>query len=172
GKLLWAYPHANKYSVHANTPIYHDGGIFFMSGYGKGSGKIALNEDGTEVSLAWNNPMDSRMGGAVLIDGYIYGSGDNNRSWRAINWETGENAYTSDAFGKGAVISADGKLFAYSDKGEIGLINVNSEKFDLLSKARVKKGSEQHWAHPIIHNGVLYVRHGKALIAYQVSSKK
>jgi outer membrane protein assembly factor BamB len=168
GKLLWAHPHPNQWSVHANTPIYHDGGLFFFSGYGKGSGKLVLNEDGSSVKLAWNSVMDSRMGGAVLIDGYIYGSGDNAREWRSINWNTGKDGYASSEIGKGVTIAADGKLICYSDKGELALANANPTKFDLVSKTRVTKGSEQHWAHPVINNGVLYLRHGKALIAYKI----
>ena len=71
GKLLWSHPQPNKWSVHANTPIYHDGGLYYFSGYGQGGGKITLSDDGTTVKQAWKNPMDSRMGGAVLIDGVI-----------------------------------------------------------------------------------------------------
>jgi hypothetical protein len=108
------------------------------------------------------------MGGAVLIDGYIYGSGDANREWRCINWETGRDEWTHSELGKGAIIAADDKLFCYSDRGELALVRATPVKFDLLSKTRVTKGSEQHWAHPVIDGGVLYLRHGKALIAYKV----
>ncbi len=169
GELLWAHSHPNKYSVQPNTPIYRDGGLFYFSGYGKGSGKIILNEDGTKVSQVWENNLDSRMGGAVLVHGNLYASGDKNREWKSIDWETGKDNYASNALAKGVVIYADDKLFAYSDKGELALINVTPEKFDLVSKIRVTKGSEQHWAHPVIHEGVLYLRHGKAMIAYKIN---
>jgi outer membrane protein assembly factor BamB len=168
GKLLWAHRHPNKYSVHANTPIYHEGELFFFSGYGQGAGKLVLNEEGTKITLAWSNPLDSRMGGAVLIDGYIYGSGDNNRDWRCVDWKTGKDMYLSKEIGKGAVVAADGKLFCYSDRGELALVNAVPDKFDLVSQIRVSYGSEQHWAHPVIHNGILYLRHGKALVAYVI----
>ncbi len=169
GELLWTQPQPNKWSVHANTPVYHDGGIFFFSGYGQGSGKLNLSEDGNSVTLAWNNvSMDSRMGGAVFVDGYIYGSGDKGREWKCIDWETGVNTWESDSIAKGATIYADGLLFGYSDKGELSLVKANPEKFDLISVTKVTKGTEQHWAHPVIHNGVLYLRHGQALIAYKV----
>jgi len=168
GKLLWTHKHPNKWSVHANTPIYHDGDLFFFSGYGQGGGKLTLNADGSSVALAWTTPFDSRMGGAVLIDGYVYGSGDNNREWRCINWKTGKDEWTSMEIGKGVTIAADDKLFGYSDKGELVMVNATPVKFDLAGKTRVTIGSEQHWAHPIIHDGVLYLRHGKALIAYKV----
>ena len=169
GELLWSHPQPNQWSVHANTPIYHEGGLFFFSGYGQGSGKLNMSDDGNSVELAWNNKsMDSRMGGAVFVDGYIYGSGDRTREWKCIDWETGENTWESKAAGKGVTIFADGLLFGYSDRGELSIARANPEKFEILSKTKVTLGSEQHWAHPIISQGVLYLRHGKTLIAYKI----
>jgi hypothetical protein len=66
------------------------------------------------------------------------------------------------------VIYADGMLYCYSERGELALVKADPAKFDLVSKTMVTKGSEQHWAHTMIHNGVLYLRHGKALIAYKI----
>ncbi|MCF8378759.1 MAG: PQQ-binding-like beta-propeller repeat protein [Bacteroidales bacterium] len=169
GKLLWSHPQPNQYSVHANTPIYHDGGLFFFSGYGQGSGKLNLSDDGNSVSLAWNNvSMDSRMGGAVFVDGYIYGSGDKTRSWKCIDWKTGANTWESTDVAKGVTIFADGLLFGYSDKGELFIAKADPKKFEISSLTKVTLGTEQHWAHPVISKGVLYVRHGNTLIAYKI----
>jgi hypothetical protein len=76
--------------------------------------------------------------------------------------------YAATDVGRGVVIYADGKLICYSDRGELALVKASPEAFQVLSKTRVKLGSEQHWAHPMIHNGVLYLRHGQALIAYAI----
>ena len=168
GEVLWTYNHPNKWSVHANTPIYHDGDIFLFSGYGKGSAKLSLSADGSSADVAWTSVFDNRIGGAVLIDGYIYGSGDRERAWRCIDWETGKDMWTNEDIGKGVTIAADGKLFGYSDRGEFVLVKATPDKFDLAGKTRVREGSEQHWAHPVIHDGVLYLRHGNAMIAYKV----
>jgi outer membrane protein assembly factor BamB len=169
GTLLWAQPQPNKYSVHANTPLYHDGGLFYFSGYGKGSGKLNLNEDGSKIDFAWENiSMDGRMGGAVLLDGYIYGSGDNNREWKCIDWKTGENKWESKEIAKGNIIYADGKLYCYSEKGELAILEATPEKFNLLSQTKVEAGTEQHWAHIMISKDVLYLRHGDALVAYKI----
>ena len=169
GKLLWTQPQPNEWSVHANTPIYHNGGLFYFSGYGQGSGKLILNDDGSAVKLAWENKsMDSRMGGAVLVDGYIYGSGDVDRSWKCIDWETGKNTWTTTEVAKGNIIYADGKLYCYSERGELAMMEANSREYKLLSKINVKYGTEQHWAHIMIHKGVLYLRHGNALVAYKI----
>lgn len=81
GKMLWSQSHTNDYSVHPNTPIYHDGMLFYLSGYGSGGGMLKIADDGNSVSRIWTHKkMDSRIGGAVLVDGYIYGSGDS-RLW-------------------------------------------------------------------------------------------
>jgi len=169
GKLLWAHSNPNKYSVHANTPLFKDGKLFYSSGYGKGSGQLKISDDGSEIKELWYiEDMDNRMGGLVLIDGYIYSSGQNNREWKAINWENGETSFSNKDIFKGVVIAADNKLFIYSQRGELALVNVNPEKFDLVSQTKVTHGSAQHWAHPVIHNGVLYVRHGEALVAYKI----
>ena len=169
GKMLWSHPQSNKWSVHANTPIYHNGGLFYFSGYGQGAGKLELNQDGTSASLSWKNSrFDSRMGGAVFVDGYIYGSGDFSKTWQAVDWETGKSQYDSTNIAKGTVIYADGLLYCYSDRGELAIAKADPKEFRIISQTKVKLGSEQHWAHTMIHKGVLYVRHGQALIAYRI----
>jgi outer membrane protein assembly factor BamB len=169
GQLLWSHKHPNRWSVHPNTPIYYQGELFFFSGYGQGGGKLKLSDDGKSVKQVWyNDKVDSRMGGAVLVDGHIYLSGDANRQWRCVSWDSGKESYSSTDIAKGAVIYADGMLYCYSERGELALVKADPSSFKLVSQTRVAKGSEQHWAHPVIYDGVLYVRHGQALIAYKV----
>lgn len=169
GTMLWSHKQANEYSVHANTPVYYNGSIFYFSGYGKGGGMLKLSEDASTVSQTWfNQKLDSRMGAAVVVDGYIYTSGDYAREWRCVEWESGKEMYVSSELGKGVVIYADGMLYCYSDRGELALVKADPAGFKVVSKTKVTKGSEQHWAHPVIHEGVLYLRHGSALIAYKI----
>ena len=172
GKLLWSRTQMNRYAVHANTPIYQDGAVYGFSGYGRGGLKLQLNEDGSAMTKQWfNSTMNSRTGGAVLLNGNIYGSGDTNREWQCIDWETGEQKFTSREIGNGAIIAAAGLLYCYSERGELALIKPHPDKFEVLSKTRVRLGSGQHWAHPVIHDGLLYLRHGNVLIAYDISAK-
>jgi outer membrane protein assembly factor BamB len=168
GKLLWSHRHPNQYSVHANTPVYHDGMLFYLSGYGAGGGMLKIADDGNSVSQVWTQTkMDSRMGGAVYVDGYVYGSGDS-RQWVCYDWKTGREMYASREIGNGVVIYADGMLYCYSQRGELALVKADPSGFNVVSETKVLLGSDQHWAHPAIYDGVLYVRHGKGLIAYKV----
>jgi hypothetical protein len=66
------------------------------------------------------------------------------------------------------VIYADGLFYCYSDNGELGIMELNKAGFALKSKFRITLGSDQHWAHPVIDKGILYVRHGKSLMAYSI----
>ena len=68
----------------------------------------------------------------------------------------------------GAIISADGLLYYYSEDGRIGLIDPNNGNLKLISSFRIKKGTREHFAHPVIHNGQLYIRHGNDLLVYNI----
>lgn len=169
GDLLWTHPHTNRWSVHPNTPLYFNRAVFCFSGYGQGGVMLQLNEDGSEATRKWfSQDFDSRFGGAVVIDGYIYGSGDKNRAWQCLDWVEGRQRYASTDLGNGAVIAADGMLYCYSQRGELALVRADPSAFEVISETRVTLGSEQHWAHPVINEGRLFVRHGNTLIAYKI----
>ncbi|MDA3818115.1 MAG: PQQ-binding-like beta-propeller repeat protein [Prolixibacteraceae bacterium] len=170
GELLWSYEQTNRWSVHANTPVYYDGGLVCTSGYGQGTVKLNLSDDGSSVEKDWHNEdLDSRMGGVVILDGYVYASGDNSRKWQCVDFETGEEKWsTRELGGRGVVITADDKLFLYSDRGDLAMVKATHEEFKILGQTKVEYGTAQHWSHPVIHNGMLYLRHGNALIAYKI----
>lgn len=169
GDLLWNYSHTNRYAVHPNTPIFREDQAFCFSGYGQGGVMLQLYQDGKSAGKKWiGKTLDSRMGGAVVLNGKIYGSGDNNRQWQCIDWDNGEVEYTSKDIGNGAIIAADGKLFLYSQRGELALVKPGSSSFEILSETRVLHGTGQHWAHPVINKGKLFVRHGDTIICHKI----
>lgn len=169
GKLLWSHDQPNKWSVHPNTPLYDNGQIFIVSGYGKGNVKLQLAEDGLSITELWRNEsLDNKMGGVILHDGRIYGSGDANKSWFCIDWETGEDLYSSKMLKVGNIIYADGLLYCYGTGGDVGIVDPNTNDFNLISSFSVPYGEHYHWAHLVIHNKRLYVRHGTSLMVYNI----
>jgi len=173
GEYLWRHSHVTDYSVNANTPLYHNGFIYTVSGYGTGGQMFELLEDGTGVKRVWSQKkLDSQMGAAVLVDGYIYGSGHNGRGWHCLDWKTGKVQHTTRKIGsKGAIIFADGMMYCYGENGDVGLVKPNPQEFEVVSSFRVKKGSGEHWAHPVIKDGRLYMRHGDALMVYHIGDE-
>jgi len=171
GEILWRYPHVTDYDVNANTPLYHEGYVFTVSGYGTGGQMFKLSADGGSIERIWSqDTIDSQMGAVVLVDGYIYGSGHQNRGWHCLDWKTGDVLYTARKVGnKGAIIAADGMMICYSERGDVALVNPNPREFEIVSSFQVKKGSGEHWAHPVIKDGRLYIRHGDTLLVYDIS---
>ncbi|RLD57832.1 MAG: hypothetical protein DRI97_04495, partial [Bacteroidetes bacterium] len=55
GKMLWKQHQPNEWSVHPNTPIYDEGGLFYLSGYGQGGGMLELSPDGNSAKLKWKH---------------------------------------------------------------------------------------------------------------------
>ncbi|MDR3267763.1 MAG: PQQ-like beta-propeller repeat protein [Tannerella sp.] len=170
GATLWSYEQVNRTDVHPNIPVYGDNMLLCTSGYGKGSVMLRLVNGGRAVEKVWDSSqLDSRIGAMVKVGDYAYGSGDNNRFWFCVDWKTGEIKYRENTLPIGNVIASDGMLYCYSDRGDFALAKITPEKFDIVSRFPITLGTDQHWAHPVIYKGVLYVRHGNTLMAYKVS---
>ena len=163
-------------NIAPNSALYKDGKIFFCHGYDLNGFQLQLADDLKSVTLVWRTEtLDTHHGGYVLVNGKIFGSNwinNNDGNWCCVDWNTGETNYETKwtgGAGKGSIISADNKLFIYDERrGFVGLVNPTPEKFDVISKFRVAKGSGPYWAHMHINNGILYLRHGEYFAAYKI----
>ncbi|MFQ6034260.1 MAG: PQQ-binding-like beta-propeller repeat protein [Sedimentisphaerales bacterium] len=180
GKLIWRFPYETPYDTAINTAVYKDGCIFVTSvvenRFTTGGLMLKLSADGTAVTKKWTNPtLDCNHGGVVLVDGYLYGSnfkGIPRGDWVCLDWDTGKVMYEAKWNGnKGSIIYADGMLYCYDENtGDVALVKASADAFEIVSSFRVTKGSGEHWAHPAISNGRLYIRHGDALMVYDIKS--
>ena len=185
GEILWKVSHEQssdpdlrRYElIKCTTPLYKDGMAYVTGGYDTGGIMVKIGSDGKSATVAWTDPvLDDHHGGVVLVNGYIYGSNwvnNNTGNWCCIEWSTGKKMWEEPWNCKGSVISAEGMLYIYDERnGNVGLLKANSEKFDLVSTFKVSIGEAgPFWAHPVIHNGVLYLRHTNALMAYNIKAK-
>lgn len=177
GNILWKFDFG-KYSkesrnIQVNTPLYHNGNLYVTNGYNHSSVMLKIGEDGKSAELKWvDSTLDVHLGGVVQIGDYIYGSNWYNNSkgnWVCLDWNTGKIKYETEWDSKGAIIAADGMLYCYEEKsGNVGLAIATPEKFEIISSFKTPLGTGPHWAHPVINNGILYIRHGEALIAYKI----
>lgn len=180
GQLLWQVAHKNKCKVNATTPVYHDGHVFFTSGYGLGAACVRLRGKGKRVSAreAWQeSALDNHHGGVVLVDGHIYGHG-NRGGWMCIDLRSGNVKYRDRQIEKGAVVYADGMLYCLSEKAKRGqdvammhLVRATPDQFDVVSSFPVPNaasGQKDVWAHPVVCGGRLYIRNKDLLFAYDI----
>jgi outer membrane protein assembly factor BamB len=174
GKVLWQHPYQNVRQNHCVTPIYHEGLLYVTSGYGKGAIALAIADDGGSVKQVWEQRrQDPVHGQAVLVDGYVYASSHQSASgkWSCVEFKTGKLVWESPGVGKGgSVIYADGMLYCYSEDGTVGLVRPRPESCQVVSTFKVTQGDGTHWAHPTVAGGRLYVRHGRALMCYDISA--
>lgn len=67
------------------------------------------------------------------------------------------------------IVYAENLFYCYGDNGEVALVKMSPDSFEIISKFEVPLGTDQHWAHPIIHDKRMYIRHGDALMVYDIS---
>jgi len=186
GAIIWKIKHTDSLDARKSTviwpdaplikcvtPLYHEGKIYVTGGYDHGGLMLNLTDSGNNVAVAWTDTvLDVHHGGVVLLDGYIYGANwlnNSNGNWCCIEWNTGKKMWEEHWKCKGSIISAEGLLYIYDEKsGYVGLVRPGPEKFDLISSFKVSEGNGPHWAHPVINNGNLYIRHGKALMVFNI----
>jgi outer membrane protein assembly factor BamB len=173
GEMYWRIHQFQDNKIHANTPVYFDGKLIVSSASRKDSSGLVmlqLSPDGKKAEIAWRNKEFINLsGGYILKDDYFYGGAYLQSKWFCIDLKTGLTKYIAKDLGGGAVIYADGLFYCYAEKdGEMALAEGNPEQFLIISKFKVPLGTAQHWAHPVIANGKLYVRHNEALMVYNI----
>jgi outer membrane protein assembly factor BamB len=177
GQLLWKVEHTTPFDENINTPIYHDGSVFICSRT-TGSRRLRLDVNGNRVSVEqiWESKLlDSQHGGLLLLDGYLYGAcrSAGNGPWVCLDAGTGARMYAEKGIGTGSLTYADGLLYALNHKRTVALVRPNPRNFEIISQFNIPVGgSGPTWAHPVVCNGRLYIRHGDFLYCYNISSKR
>lgn len=159
--------------INTNTPLYYKDELYVTSGYNHSGVKFKVANDLSKLEVAWTDSvLDVHHGGVVKVGDHIYGSNWINNgqgNWCCIDWKTGKAKYETQWQNKGVIIANDGILYCYDEKkGNIALVNANPEKFEVISSFKITHGKGPHWSHPVISKGILYIRHGKALMAYNI----
>ena len=172
GKLLWWQLQDTFCYIHANTVIYENGSIYYAAGCGNGLVKLELNADGSKIKEVWRSKkLINYISAVIKINNKIFGADENSNNWVCIDTGSGTLLDSLD-FKKGVCIYADSMLYCYNEKGQMGLLNPYANKMELVSTFKISKGTKEHFSHPVIKNGLLFIRHGKSLIVYDIRKAK
>ncbi len=175
GELLWRFFQYQDNFIHANTPVYDNGRILVSSASRKDSSGLVmlqLSPDGRQADILWRNSgITNLMGGIILKDDCIFLSAYLQPKWYCVDRENGDIRYVSKDLGGGAVISAGGLLYCYTEReGEVALVDATPQNFRVISRFKIPWGTGYHWAHPVISKGILFIRHGDTLMAYDIKA--
>jgi outer membrane protein assembly factor BamB len=180
GNLLWHHEQVNTLpeerkpgigDTHSNSAYYENGYIYYVAGDGNCGVKLKLSEDGKQITEVWKNAaIDNFMGGFIKINNRIYTGSDSKRSLLCADATTGQ-VIDSLKIGNGSLAYADNYLYYYNQRGEMNLVKPGLSKMELISTFKITAGTKEHFSHPVISDGVLYIRRGKALLAYDIRKK-
>jgi outer membrane protein assembly factor BamB len=173
-------------SVNAANPVVLGDDVLISSAYYKsgsvllrvGSGTPAFTErwKGLGLEMHWSTP--------VHVNGHLYGFSGRNEPdaiFRCIEFGTGivkwereerwaaHSAERPTVFGRGALILADGKLFAIGEGGLFGIFRPNAEKCEEVGRWQVPSLHHPCWAGPVLSNGLLFLRCEDRLVALDLT---
>lgn len=180
GKLLWRYARVANGTANIPTAIVQDDLVFTSTAYGTGSALLRLKSDGQGGVMAseeyWleANQLQNKHGGMILVDGYIYcGTGNGQGLPVCAKLESGEIAWGPErgkGSGEASVCYADGHIVMRRDNGTVMIVRATPEKFELVHSFEPAFQDGKSWAHPVIANGVLYLREQNQLMAYRLKA--
>ncbi len=171
GTIYDTFPKRTKYDASCATPVYHRGGVFYTLPTRSGCVflDLAAGNDGLRFRKAWEGPMDSCHGGAVAVDGHIYGSGWDATGWVCYDVATGTQHYDDKTIAVGCALYADGRLYCLGQRGTVALVKPTAKRFEMVSRFRLAEGTYRDaWAHPVLLDGRLYLRYHDRLWCYDV----
>jgi outer membrane protein assembly factor BamB len=172
GKLLWAVPLRNQYDTNVATPIYHAGRIFYVTPYTQLGRQYRLRgtDSGLEAEHVWTHPVDTVTGSGVVVGGTLWIGGYRRpKWWFAIDWQSGTTLSETKELTTGAAIYADGRLYILDETGKVALIDPTENRFQIVGQFQLPTGRVRDaWAHPVLCDGRLYLRHHDTLWCYSV----
>ena len=171
GAVLWKHPYKNQYAVHPNTPVAVGADrVVVSSGYGYGAECLQIGAD--SAKRVWQTKdADCQFQGILLIDKRLYLTSTKGLLF-CLDPQTGSVLSTLTGVGKASILGTEAGIVAYSDGGTIQLIKHEGDTCQMAGSFPVDFGKNQHWAQPVVVDGVLYVRHGEGLAAYDLRVKK
>ncbi len=175
GRLLWSAPFVPKSPQNALTPVFHEGYVFVACGHWSGGTVLKIDPEARTATTVWyRKDLDNCHGGAVLVDGKLFGSGcrQGGRNFYCVDFMTGKTLKLDNTLGKVGISCADGMLYCLNHRGIMSLLAITPEGFEIVSQFDLgKRPDNTYLAHPVICGGRLYVRCEQELRVFDVRAK-
>ena len=169
GKVLWQAPRKGKTAT-ISTPIFHEGHVFVSSAYGVGCNGFKVTHSGGRFSakeIYANKTISNHHGGCIRVGDYVYASSSGTLA--CVELKTGKEMWRQRSAGKGAILIIDGKIILRAENGPLALVELNPKEYRQISKFdQPERSKAKAWPHPVVSDGVLYVRDQDILLAYDV----
>jgi outer membrane protein assembly factor BamB len=176
GELVWSAPFVPKSPQNALTPVFQDGYVFVACGHSSGGTVMKVDMAAKTAATVWyREDLDNCHGGAVLLDGKLFGCGCRlgGKNFYCVDFLTGRTIQLDKTLGKVGISAADGMLYCLNHQGTMSLLGVKSDGFEIVSQFDLPhKPANSYLAHPVICGGRLYLRCEQELFAYDIRAKQ
>jgi outer membrane protein assembly factor BamB len=152
------------------TMLEGDRGVLIGTSFGLGTRRISVSSTAPgawTVDEAWTsqglkpyyNDLVVHRGTAFGFDGNILA---------AIDVETGDRAWKGGRYGNGQMLLLPEQdlLLVLSERGELALVRASAERFEEIARMQALDGKT--WNHPIVVDGVVYLRNAREAAAYRL----
>ena len=179
GALLWSYRRASNRTANIATPILVSSSgesveLFLSSDYGTGGALLELRSDGaggvTAEEKYFTRNMRAHHATPILHEGVLYGFSGS--IFSALDIETGALFWRDRSIRKGSLTFADNRLYIFSERGEVALVEPSRAGYQERGRFRFPEADRSRrnsWSHPVVANGLLYLRDQDVLLAYDIS---
>lgn len=179
GRHLWSYNRIANGTANIPTPIVKDDYVFCSTGYGTGAALLQVKSNGGKLSAEEVYFLDAKKlqnhhGGMILFGDHIYcGHGHNKGFPLCLELKTGEVVWNGRGPGSGsaAILLADGNLYFRYEDGTMALIEATTDGYKLKGEFKLATNNGKSWPHPVIVDGLMYLRDQGTLLCYDVRQK-
>jgi outer membrane protein assembly factor BamB len=172
GRVLWSYDRVANRVANIATPIVRGDRVFLSSDYGTGAALLQLTASGGGIDareVYFTREMRNHHASSVLVGDYLYGF--SSAILTAMRFDTGEVAWRDRSVGKGSLVYADGRLYLFSERGDVALAEATPEAYREHGRFSLDIGARPTWSHPVVSNGMLFLRDQDTVYAYDVRSR-
>lgn len=168
GREVWSMPWITSWNVNAATPIFHDGQLFFSSGYKHGAIAVKLTPAGdmfTGMTVWDSRAIRAKFQSPVLYQGHLYTSDE--IELKCVEFATGEAKWSRRGIKFGTVVIADGYLFVLTERGKLLIGKATPAGFEPETDVQILTG--RCWTVPTLYKGRLYARNLKQVVCLQLT---
>lgn len=174
GAPLWRYDKPANGTANVTTPIWFGQTVFAASAYNTGGGLVWIKKAGRGFQaqeMYFTKKMKNHHGGLILLDGHLYGADEG--ALTCLDYKTGDVKWANGAPGKCSLLYADGMLYARNENGPMSLVEATPEACRVKGRfEQPDRSGKNSWPHPVIANGMLYLRDQDVLLCYDVRAGK
>lgn len=177
GKFLWRYTQTAGGPANIASPIAKGNYIYSTNARRFNGGLVQLTAAGEGVSaeqVYLGRDMPNTLGGQVLVGDVLYGT--NQQGPAAADFLTGKIHWQEAAFGPGAVMHAEDRLYFHAESGEVALVEATTAgyrergRFTPPNPPKRRDSRERAWTYPVVANGRMYIRDLGCLWCFDVKA--